>query len=350
MGAEMSEAAARGGRVAVCVDAAGGDRPVSTVLEGVALALEADPGLDIVVTGPASEVEPFAAAHPGRCTARPTTQVIEMGEHPARAVRAKRDSSIVVGCSLVREGAAQGFFSAGSTGAVVAAATLGIGRIRGVERPAITTALPGPKPTVFLDMGANADCKPSYLVQFANMGCAYARTVLGVAEPRVGLLNIGSEDVKGSALAQQCFAALKEGCPSFAGNAEGTDLFKGSFDVIVTDGFTGNVALKSIEGVARYMMGEVRAAAGKSLAGKLAGAVLRPSLRKVKADLSGDAYGGAVLLGVKGVVAIGHGATSPEAVKNGALCVARAARSGLVGQIEALCDPSDDVPPEEAGR
>ncbi len=325
--------------VRVCVDAAGGDRPVSTVLEGAALALEADPALTVLLTGPAEEIVPFAEARAGRAEAHPTTQVIGMDEHPAEAVRAKRDSSIVVGCRLVRQGAAQGFFSAGSTGAVMSAATLGIGRIRGIERPAITTALPGPKPTVFLDMGANADCKPSYIVQFANMGCAYARVVLGVENPRVGLLNIGSEDTKGSSFAQECFAALQAGCPAFAGNAEGVDLFAGTFDVVVTDGFTGNAVLKSVEGAARYIMGELKGAIMSSLPTKLAGALLQPRLAGLKGKMSGDSYGGAVLLGVNGVVAIGHGATSPEAVKNGTLCVANAVRGGLVRQVEALCAP-----------
>ncbi len=324
------------GKATVCVDAAGGDRPVATVLEGVALALEADPALQVVLTGPADEVEPFAAAH-DRCEAHPTTQVIGMGEHPAEAVRAKRDSSIVVGCKLVRQGAAQGFFSAGSTGAVMSAATLGIGRLPGIERPAITTALPGPKPTVFLDMGANADCKPEYLVQFASMGCAYARVVLGVENPRVGLLNIGSEEAKGSRFAQECFAALSQRVPEFAGNAEGVDLFNGSFDVVVTDGFTGNAVLKSVEGTAKFILKELKGVIMSSLLNKIAGKILQPSLGGLKDALSGDRYGGAILLGVKGVVAIGHGATSPEAVKNGTLCVARAVRGGLVQQVASLC-------------
>ena len=323
--------------VTVCVDAAGGDRPVATVLEGVALALEADRDLAVVLTGPGDEIEPFAERHPGRCEAVATTQVIGMGEHPAEAVRAKRDSSIVVGCKLVRQGRAGGFFSAGSTGAVMSAATLGIGRLRGIERPAITCALPGPKPTVFLDMGANADCKPEYIVQFANMGCAYARVVLGVDRPRVGLLNIGSEDTKGSRFAQDCFAALRERVPEFAGNAEGVDLFAGAFDVVVTDGFTGNAVLKSVEGTARYIMREIKAAVLSSLPTKIAGTILQPSLAGLRDAISGDRYGGAILLGVKGVVAIGHGATSPEAVMNGTLCVADAVRGGLVQQVEALC-------------
>ena len=323
--------------VTVCVDSAGGDRPVATVLEGVARALEADPRLSVIVTGPAEEVEPFAAAHAGRAEAVATTQVIAMDEHPAEAVRAKRDSSIVVGCRLVREGRAGGFFSAGSTGAVMAAATLGIGRIKGIDRPAITNALPGPKPTVLLDLGANADCKVENIVQFAKMGLAYAQVVVGTPNPCVGLLNIGSEDTKGSRFAQECFAALREQVPAFKGNAEGSDLFAGTFDVIVTDGFTGNVALKTIEATAKYAFSELKGAIMGSWKTKLAGKVLQPAIRELKNQMSGDRYGGAVLLGVKGVVAIGHGATSPEAVMNGTICVAEAVRGGLVHQVAARC-------------
>jgi len=331
------EAPANPNRVTVCVDAAGGDRPVETVLEGVALALEADPDLCVVLTGPADKIEPFAALHEGRCEAVPTTQVITMGDHPAEAVRHKRDSSIVVGCKLVRQGRAQGFFSAGSTGAVMAAATLGIGRIKGIDRPAITNPIPGPRPTVLLDLGANADCKPEYLVQFASMGSAYAHVVLGVEEPSVGLLNIGSEDTKGSMAVQENFAALKAAVPAFKGNAEPGDLFKGTFDVVVTDGFTGNIALKTIEATAKYLLSQVKEGVAKSLLTKLAALAIKPVMGGIKRQLSGDDYGGAVLLGVNGVVAIGHGATSPEAVKNGTLVVANAVRGGLVQAIEAAC-------------
>ena len=320
----------------VCVDAAGGDRPVSCVLEGVALALEADENLKVVLTGPSDEIVPFAEAHE-RCEARPTTQVIAMEEHPVQAVRSKSDSSIVVGCKLVREGVADGFFSAGSTGAVMTAAVLGIGRIKGIDRPALTAVLPGPKPTVFLDLGANADCKAENLVQFAQMGLAYARIVLDVDEPRVALLNNGSEETKGSMFAQECHARLKETVPQFAGNAEGNDLLAGAFDVIVTDGFTGNTVLKGLEGMSKFLMGTIMGAAKADPALAAAAGALKPVFGKAKDALSGDKYGGAILLGVKGVVAIGHGATSPQAVMNGTLCVAQAARAQLVDKIAQSC-------------
>lgn len=320
--------------VTVCVDAAGGDEPVSVVLDGIADALASDPTLNVVVTGPADDVEPFAAQHPGRVEAVACSQVIGMDEHPAMAVRQKRDSSIVVGCKLVKAGRAQGFFSAGSTGAVLTAATLFTGRVKGVDRPALSVVLPGPKPTVILDVGANADCKPQNIVQFAQMGRVYARVALGLDEPTVALLNIGSEPTKGSAAALACYEELSQKAEGFRGNAEGVDLLKGTYDVVVCDGFTGNIALKTIEGTAKYMMSEIKGKVSKSLPLKLAAAAMKPAFKEIAGSLSGDVYGGAVLLGIDGVVIIGHGATSREAVKNGTLCVARAVRSDLVGAIK----------------
>lgn len=323
--------------VVVCVDVMGGDEPPEVVLAGIQAALAADPALSVVAVGPSEVVEPFCASHE-RCSAHAASQVIGMDEHPTQAIRQKRDASIPVGCKLVRSGEAQGFFSAGSTGACMAAATLMIGRAPGIDRPALCTILPGKRPCVLLDLGATADCKPANLVQFAHMGISYAQVVLGVEMPRVALLNIGSEDTKGSLEAQARFAALKEQVPAFVGNAEGSDLFSGRFDVIVTDGFTGNIALKTMEGTAKFLLSSIKDAASASLRGKLGGALLLPGLRSLKRDMSGDEYGGALLLGVAGVVAIGHGATSPDAVKNGTLVVADAIRKDLPGRISRLCE------------
>ena len=316
----------------VCVDALGGDEPPEVVLAGVERALSEDEHLKVLLVGFEDVVTPFAQAHE-RCDAVTCTQSIAMDEHPVEAIRTKRDSSIVVGCRQVRSGAAQAFFSAGSTGACMAAATLGIGRAKGVDRPALASVLPGATPTVMLDLGANADCKTLNIVQYARMGVAYSRIVVGVREPRVGLLNIGSEDTKGSMAAQERFAALREQVPEFVGNAEGTDILGDRFDVIVTDGFTGNVALKTLEGTAKFAMRMLKAALTSSTAAKLAALTLKPALSGIKTRLSGDRMGGAVLLGVKGVVVIGHGATSPEAVKNGTLVAARAVRDGLLDDV-----------------
>lgn len=333
-------------QIGVCVDVAGGDEPPQVVLEGISRTLEADPDLRVLAVGPSEVVEPFCEGR-DRCEALPASQAIGMDEHPLRAVKSKRDSSIVVACNALRAGRASAFFSAGSTGACMAAATLLVGRIKGIDRPALTLALPGKTPTVFLDVGANADVKTINLVQYAHMGVAYAQVALGVARPRVGMLNIGSEDAKGSMAAQERFAALRESVSEFAGNAEGTDLFGDAFDVIVTDGFTGNVALKTLEGTAKFLMSQIKQVAGSSLAHKAGAALLSDGLHQVAHHMSGDEFGGAVLLGIDGVVVIGHGATSPTAVCQGTLVAARAARQGLVGKIAALCSPD---PADAAGE
>ncbi len=320
--------------VTVCVDVMGSDKDPSVVLEGVAAALEADSDLEALVAGAPGVVEAFCAKH-DRARALPCTEFISMSEHPASAVRQKKDASIVRAAAAVRAGEADGLFSAGSTGAVLTAATFGIGRIKGVKRPALALPFPGPgaHKTIFLDMGANADVKPEVMVQFAHMGRAYAGVALGVAEPRVGLLCNGSEETKGSEMALAYHEALAGGDCGFAGNAEGTDILGGSFDVIVADGFTGNVALKSIEGTGKFVLSRLKDAMGESLLNKIGLAILKKALKSLAGELSGHEYGGAVLLGLKAPVVKGHGATSAEAVKMGVLHCASAVRGDLCGQI-----------------
>lgn len=323
----------------ICVDVMGADKEPPVLLEGVEAALAADPELEVLVAGAADVVEPFAASH-DRARALVTTEVIAMSEHPASAVRVKKDASIVRAAAAVRAGEADGLFSAGSTGAVLTAATFGVGRIKGIKRPALSLPFPGisGKPTVFLDMGANADVKPEVLVQFAHMGRAYSRAILGVDEPRVGLLCNGSEDTKGSEMALAYHTALEAGDCGFAGNAEGTDLLAGTFDVIVADGFTGNVALKSIEGTGKFVIKRLKAAMGASLGNKIGMALLAKSLKSLAAEMSGDEYGGAILLGLRAPVVKGHGATSARAVCQGTLAAAAAVRAGLTDKIAAACD------------
>jgi glycerol-3-phosphate acyltransferase PlsX len=323
--------------IRIAVDAVGGDHAPAAVLEGVTAALAADAALEVLVVGPADVVRPYAAAH-DRVEAVVATDVIGMHEHPAAAIRAKKDSSIVVGCRLVKDGRAQGFFSAGSTGAMMAGATLVMGRIKGVSRPAIATVIPTVgAPVVLLDIGANADCKPEHLVQFALMGAAYARTVLGVAEPRVALLNIGEEATKGSVLAQEAHALMVAEVPGFTGNVEGRDIPAGVVDVIVTDGFTGNVALKLMEGMSKALLGQFKAAMLSSPVNKVAAAVLKPSLASMRDRLDPDSHGAAPLLGVDGLALIGHGSSGPKAVASALRVGATAVRGGLVERIaEAL--------------
>lgn len=327
--------------IKLVVDAMGGDYAPDVVLEGVEQALEKDPGITVILTGPDDKVTPFAAAHE-RAVAVPTTEVIEMGEHPANAVRKKKDSSIVAGCRLVKEGKAAGFFSAGSTGACMAAATLVMGRIKGVKRPAIVSVVPSPLGrTVLTDMGANADCKPEYLVQFAHMGSVYATAALGIENPTVGLLNIGEEETKGSQFAQDCHAALKAGVPNFKGNAEGSNIALGGFDVIVTDGFTGNVALKTYEGAAKALMKGIKQAFMSSTKSKVGALMVKGALKDMMASVSTEEFGGAQLLGVKGVCLIGHGNSNAHAICSGVLATADAIRQDLPGRLARALTEKD---------
>lgn len=322
-------------KVTIAVDALGGDNAPGVVLEGVELALSADQDLTVILCGPDDVVSPFAAAH-DRCVAQPTTEAISMGEHPAQAVRKKKDSSIVVGCRLVKEEAAQGFFSAGSTGACLAAATLVMGRAKGIARPALATVIPSPvRPVVMCDVGANADCKPEYLVQFGRMGSVYAQKMLGIEHPRTALLNIGEEEEKGSQFAQEAHKLMREKLPNFAGNAEGGDVLAANFDVFVCDGFTGNVCLKTIEGTSKVLFKTLKDIMMKSAVTKLGALALKGGLSDLKRQVSADTYGGAPLLGVKGACIVGHGSSNATAVKNGVLISAQLVRehvSELIAQ------------------
>jgi len=327
--------------VTVCVDAMGGESGTDVVLEGITQALEEDQDLEILVVGNEDVVVPFCDAH-DRAKPLVSTEVIEMDEHPATAARTKRDSSIVKGCAAVRHGEADAFFSAGSTGAILIAASINIGRIRGVKRAALSTSIPGAsgRRTVMLDMGANANVHEGMIVQFAHMGRAFSKITLGVEEPTVALLSNGSEETKGS---EQVIAQHQELAAAgdwFVGNAEGSDLLAGRFDVIVTDGFTGNVALKSLEGTAKYIVGEIKKATKKSVASALGALLLKSAMKEIAGGLSDEQYGGAFLLGLKAPVVIGHGKTSVTAVKNGALACAKAVREGLVDKIAAELESS----------
>ena len=324
--------------VVIAVDAMGGDKAPQVVLDGVADALSEDEHLAVILCGAADVVEPFAASHE-RCEAHPCTEVITMEEQPAKAVRAKKDSSIVVGCHLVDEGAAQGIFSAGSTGAVLTAATLYIGRIKGIARPALATVIPAPsRPIVMCDVGANADCKPEYLLQFGQMASVYAEKVIGIDSPKAALLNIGTEEEKGSKFAQEAHRLLAESLDNFVGNAEGSDIMAGTYEVIVTDGFTGNVCLKTIEGTSKALFKELKGIMKKSLLTKLGAVTMKGGLTELMGKVSSDTYGGAPLLGVKGACIKGHGSSNPLAIKNGVLISARIVREGvpdLIGQMAA---------------
>jgi glycerol-3-phosphate acyltransferase PlsX len=262
------------------------------------------------------------------------TEAIAMDEHPAQAVRTKRDASINVGMDMVKRGVAGGFVSAGNTGAVMASALMTLGRIQGIERPALGTLAPFTERGVLvLDVGANADVKPSYMVQFAQMGSVYAERVMGVPNPRIALLNIGSEDTKGSERVQEVHGRLQHAGVNFVGNIEGGDVHHGNADVIVTDGFTGNVAVKVTEGVADFIFRELRSALTSKLRYKLAAMVLRPALLKMRDRMDPGTYGGVPLLGVNGFVLIAHGNSNARAVRNALRTASEGAQSGMLDSI-----------------
>lgn len=320
-------------KITIAVDACGGDNAPQVVLDGVDLALKEAPNLEVLLCGTADAVNSFCETHE-RCTPVVCTEVIAMGEHPAEAVKNKKDSSIVVGCKLVREGKARGFFSAGSTGACLVAATLLIGRIKGVKRPALATMIPSSsKPTLLLDVGANADCKPEYVAQFALLGEAYMKTVMQLDAPKIGLLNIGEEPAKGSTFAQECFGLLTNQVPGFAGNCEPGALLSGKFDIVVTDGFTGNIFLKTVESSASYLFKLVKDALMSSAKAKVGALLVKSSLASLKAMLSPDVYGGSPLLGVDGVCLVGHGSSNAKAIKSGVLATYKEAECEVESAI-----------------
>lgn len=326
-------------RPIVALDAMGGDHAPGVVIEG---ALQAVRDLDARVTlvGQPERVEAelrrLGADNDHRLQIAPASEVIAMAEHPATAVRQKENSSIVVGMRLVRGGHAGAFVSAGNTGAMLAAALFHLQRIPGIERPALATVFPTSLGfTLLVDVGANADCKPEYLAQFGLMGAIYAERVLGVARPRVALLSIGEEEGKGNQLVQRAYSLLQALPLQFVGNVEGKDVPAGAADVVVCDGFVGNVLIKFAEGVASAIGGIIRQELTASLFTRLLAGGLRPAFRRAYARLDYSEYGGAPLLGVRGVAIVAHGRSDARAIRNAIRVAQRAAEHDLVGTIAA---------------
>ena len=321
--------------VTVALDVQGGDGGSEPNLEGAEKALQEDRNLQLLLCGQPQVIGPFIDSHE-RCIGLECGEPILMGEHPAQAVKSKKDSSIVLGCKAVRQGRAQGFFSAGSTGACLVAATLYIGRLKGVKRPALGTMIPtASHPTFVLDVGANSDCKVDYLVQFAKMGSIYVNHIRDIESPRIGLLNIGEEDAKGSQLVQEAHAVMERDVDGFAGNCESRAILEGNYDVVVTDGFTGNVFLKTMEATAKMMFGMIKDALTSSTKAKIGAALVKGSLSDLRQQLNPDTFGGSPLLGVDGVCVIGHGSSNSTAIKNGILAAAREIRSDVASDILA---------------
>ena len=309
------------GALPLALDAMGGDHAPDAVVAGAHRAV-AQLGVDVLLVG---RPDAIAGAGGGDLEVLACAEVIGMHDDPGSSVRTKKDSSLVRAAEAVRDGRASAMISAGNTGATMAAALLRMGRIKGVKRPAIATPIPvpGSTPTILLDAGANADCQPEWLVQFAQMGSVFATSRFGIHEPRVGLLSIGEEETKGSSLVKEAHGLLAA-APGirFLGNVEGRDVMGDDVDVVVTDGFTGNVVLKTLEGGMRFIQGKILEAAASSPEREAAFSVLWPALEPLVEELDPDTYGGAMLLGVDGVCIISHGSSSERAVVN-ALGVAR---------------------------
>ncbi len=323
----------------VAVDAMGGDRAPAEVVAGARQAAQ-ELGIPVLLVGDAGYL--------GSLEPRPgveilaTSEVIGMDEDPGRAVRVKRDSSLVRCAEAVREGRACAMVSAGNTGATMASALLRMGRLPGVSRPAIATVIPvpGSTPTVLIDSGANVDCTAPMLVQFAQMGWALSTERFGIRDPRVGILSIGEEATKGNALVKEAHALLDAGAAGpdvrFIGNVEGRDVMSDRVDVVVTDGFTGNVVLKTLEGGVKAVVGGVLSALSADAAVKEAAKAVLPALAPLANELDPDTYGGAVLLGVEGVCVISHGSSGARAILNAVKVAHHAAADKLVGRIEAV--------------
>ena len=310
----------------------GGDNAPGEIIAGARRAQE-EHGIPVVLVGRPEDLTDI-----GDLEVIEASEVIAMDAESGASVRRMKDSSLVRAAEAVRDGRASAMVSAGNTGATMASALLRMGRISGVARPAIATLLPTPgsTPTVLLDSGANAECSPEWLVQFGQMGAVFARDRLGIERPRVGLLSIGEEPGKGSPLVKEAYAALSEAefvGAEFIGNVEGRDLLTDAVDVIVTDGFTGNVALKTAEGALKALMTALLTAMAGRPEALAAAEVLTPELDSLYREFHPDTYGGAMLLGVRGVCIISHGSTGATAMENAIVTGAEMVRSDVVGHL-----------------
>ena len=331
----------------IIVDAMGGDNAPLEIVKG-ALQGRARWGVDIVLTGDAAQIlraleECGEKTVPQGVEIANATQTVEMCDDPATVFRRKKDTSMGVGLTMLRDGKADALVSAGSTGALLTGATLITKRVRGIRRAAMAPVIPTTTGrAVLIDCGANAECTPEYLVQFAYLGNFYAKRVLGIGTPRVGLLNIGAEDSKGTDLQKQTLVRLREadaaGHLHFIGNIEAKEAIKGGCDVIVTDGFSGNILLKTMEGVGSFAGSALKGMFKKNLLTKLAALAVMPGLRDFKAQLDPNKVGGTAFIGISKPVIKAHGASNAEAIENAVGQAKQFAQSGLVADIEANND------------
>lgn len=314
----------------IVVDAMGGDNAPSVIVEGVREALSS--GIPVELVGDPARISDYDGI-----TLHAALEVIEMDDEPGRAVRTKKDSSIVRAAECVRDGHASAMVSAGNTGAVAAAALLRMKRLKGVNRPAIATTLPVPgrAPKILLDSGAMADCQADWLHQFARMGSAFAQVRYEVTSPRIGLVSIGEEPEKGNQLVKEAHHLLADDSTiNFIGNVEGRDVLDGDVDVLVADGFTGNVILKTLEGTVQFLVNQIISALSTDDAAEV-GTQALGHLAPIAAELNPDAVGGAMLLGVNGVAIISHGSAGPTAIVNACKVAQDMVERDLVGELAA---------------
>ena len=321
----------------IALDAMGGDHAPREIVRG-AWALCRETGQKVILVGDQATInKELELLEP--CTGLEVAhapEVISMGEAPAAAIRRKKNASIVIAAELVHSGEASALVSAGSTGATMAAALLRLGRIKGIDRPAIASVLPVEQGViVLLDVGANVDCKPKNLQQFAIMGSLYAQKLLGIASPKVGLINVGEESTKGNELTLGTYPLLANSGLNFYGNIEGRDVFHGSVDVAVCDGFVGNVILKTGEGLAAALMNMIKKELQQSGLARLGAILSLPALKNLKKKLDYSEYGGAPLLGVNGVAIVCHGSSKELAIKNALIRAKESVDTGLIKAISA---------------
>ena len=330
----------------IIVDAMGGDNAPLEIVRGAINAAKVRSELEIVLVGREAEVNAAVAECGGLCgnvTVLNATEVIDMHDDPATAFKTKKDSSVTVGMNMVKNGEGDAFVSAGSTGALLSAGTLLIKRVRGIRRAAMAPVLPtATGKMVLIDCGANAECSVEYLVQFAYLGSFYASRALGLEKPRVGLLNIGAEDTKGDQLRIDTYKALKEagdaGHLNFIGNIEAKDAIKGGCDVLVADGFSGNVLLKTVEGMGSFLGKEIKGMFLKSLTTKIAALMMRSGIAAFKEKLDPDTIGGTPFLGLTKPVIKAHGSSGARAIENAIYQAVMAAEGNMAAEIEANID------------
>ncbi len=339
----------------IIIDAMGGDNAPEEIVKG-AVRAKRELGVDVTLVGIEERVrECLAAEGCNDIDVVNATEVVTMEDDPSTAIRRKKDSSMAVALNLLRDGAGDAVVSAGSTGALLTGATLTVKRIRGIRRAALAPVLPaGEHGVMLIDCGANVECTAEYLLQFAFMGSFYARKLMGCEAPRVGLLNVGTEDTKGGTLQHQAFALLKkagdEGRINFVGNVEGTDVFAGKAEVVVTDGFTGNVLLKTTEGVIKFMMGALKGVFYKNTVNKLAAAVLKGDLKEMKKSMDVNEVGGTALIGISKPVVKAHGSSNAASIFAAVRQAIAFADSGLISDINANIEYMKIKGEEENGQ